>query len=126
MALMSLKSPVVVIPQSPVSEKCFLVLADFGSTIMKNTFHVITKSPTNPPPIIDLITIKQVKCDYTSFSQVYLWMQSFSNFFSIKGFGILSFLFRIEFNFIIIILNFVGCFFFPFLKYFLVKSIIVF
>ncbi|XP_055434341.1 intermembrane lipid transfer protein VPS13A isoform X3 [Bubalus kerabau] len=51
-----IKAPVVVIPQSPVSENVFV--ADFGLITMKNTFHVITKSPTNPPPIIDLITIK--------------------------------------------------------------------
>ncbi|XP_070650344.1 intermembrane lipid transfer protein VPS13A [Bos indicus] len=51
-----IKAPVVVIPQSPVSENIFV--ADFGLITMKNTFHVITKSPTNPPPIIDLITIK--------------------------------------------------------------------
>ena len=51
-----IKAPVVVIPQSPVSENVFV--ADFGLIAMKNTFHAITKSPTNPPPIIDLITIK--------------------------------------------------------------------
>ncbi|KAF4025446.1 hypothetical protein G4228_017289 [Cervus hanglu yarkandensis] len=52
----NIKAPVVVIPQSAVSENVFV--ADFGLITMKNTFHVITKSQTNPPPIIDLITIK--------------------------------------------------------------------
>ncbi|XP_022429176.2 vacuolar protein sorting-associated protein 13A isoform X1 [Delphinapterus leucas] len=51
-----IKAPVVVIPQSPVSENVFV--ADFGLITMKNTFHVITESQINPPPIIDLITIK--------------------------------------------------------------------
>ncbi|KAB0368817.1 hypothetical protein FD755_019851, partial [Muntiacus reevesi] len=52
----NIKAPVVVIPQSAASENVFV--ADFGLITMKNTFHVITKSQTNPPPIIDLITIK--------------------------------------------------------------------
>ncbi|XP_057581269.1 intermembrane lipid transfer protein VPS13A isoform X2 [Hippopotamus amphibius kiboko] len=52
----NIKAPVVVIPQSPVSENVFV--ADFGLITMKNTFHVITEGQTNPPPIIDLITIK--------------------------------------------------------------------
>ncbi|XP_010976374.1 intermembrane lipid transfer protein VPS13A isoform X3 [Camelus dromedarius] len=52
----NIKAPVVVIPQSPVSENVFV--ADFGLITMTNTFHVITDSQTNPPPIIDLITVK--------------------------------------------------------------------
>ncbi|XP_037004999.2 intermembrane lipid transfer protein VPS13A isoform X3 [Artibeus jamaicensis] len=51
----NIKAPVVLIPQSPVSENVFV--ADFGLITMTNTFHVI-KSQSNPPPIIDLITIK--------------------------------------------------------------------
>ncbi|XP_045047540.2 intermembrane lipid transfer protein VPS13A isoform X2 [Desmodus rotundus] len=51
----NIKAPVVVIPQSPVSENVFV--ADFGLITMTNTFHVV-KSQSNPPPIIDLITIK--------------------------------------------------------------------
>ncbi|XP_036749391.2 intermembrane lipid transfer protein VPS13A isoform X3 [Manis pentadactyla] len=52
----NIKAPVVVIPQSPVSENVFV--ADFGLITMTNTFHMITESQSNPPPIIDLITIK--------------------------------------------------------------------
>uniref|UniRef100_A0A4X1W2B7 Vacuolar protein sorting 13 homolog A n=1 Tax=Sus scrofa TaxID=9823 RepID=A0A4X1W2B7_PIG len=52
----NIKAPVVVIPQSSISENVFV--ADFGLITMTNTFHVITESQTNPPPIIDLITIK--------------------------------------------------------------------
>ncbi|XP_058421598.1 intermembrane lipid transfer protein VPS13A isoform X1 [Diceros bicornis minor] len=52
----NIKAPVVVIPQSPVSENVFV--ADFGLITMTNTFHIITESQSNPPPIIDLITIK--------------------------------------------------------------------
>ncbi|XP_037348487.1 intermembrane lipid transfer protein VPS13A isoform X1 [Talpa occidentalis] len=52
----NIKAPVVVIPQSPVSENVFV--ADFGLITMMNTFHMITDSQSNPPPIIDLITIK--------------------------------------------------------------------
>lgn len=51
----NIKAPVVFIPQSPVSENVFV--ADFGLITMTNTFHVI-KSQSNPPPIMDLITIK--------------------------------------------------------------------
>ncbi|XP_075416632.1 intermembrane lipid transfer protein VPS13A isoform X1 [Tenrec ecaudatus] len=51
-----IKAPVVVIPQSPVSENVFV--ADFGLITMTNTFHMITEGQSNPPPIIDLITIK--------------------------------------------------------------------
>ncbi|XP_054438980.1 intermembrane lipid transfer protein VPS13A isoform X2 [Pteronotus mesoamericanus] len=51
----NIKAPVVVIPQSPVSENVFV--ADFGLITMTNTFHMI-KGQSNPPPIIDLITIK--------------------------------------------------------------------
>ncbi|KAM8801927.1 intermembrane lipid transfer protein VPS13A isoform 1-T1 [Rhynchonycteris naso] len=50
------KAPVVVIPQSPDSENVFV--ADFGLITMTNTFHMIKESQSNPPPIIDLITIK--------------------------------------------------------------------
>uniref|UniRef100_H0X048 Vacuolar protein sorting 13 homolog A n=2 Tax=Otolemur garnettii TaxID=30611 RepID=H0X048_OTOGA len=52
----NIKAPVVVIPQSPVSENVFV--ADFGLITMTNTFHMVTESQSNPPPIIDLITIK--------------------------------------------------------------------
>ncbi|XP_038435469.1 intermembrane lipid transfer protein VPS13A isoform X2 [Canis lupus baileyi] len=52
----NIKAPVVVIPQSPVSENVFV--ADFGLITMTNTFHVITESQSNPPPVIDLITIR--------------------------------------------------------------------
>uniref|UniRef100_A0A8C9A7I5 Vacuolar protein sorting 13 homolog A n=1 Tax=Prolemur simus TaxID=1328070 RepID=A0A8C9A7I5_PROSS len=52
----NIKAPVVVIPQSPVSENVFVV--DFGLITMTNTFHIVTESQSNPPPIIDLITIK--------------------------------------------------------------------
>uniref|UniRef100_A0A667GZK7 Vacuolar protein sorting 13 homolog A n=1 Tax=Lynx canadensis TaxID=61383 RepID=A0A667GZK7_LYNCA len=52
----NIKAPVVVIPQSPVSENVFV--ADFGLITMTNTFHIITESQSNPPPIIDLITIR--------------------------------------------------------------------
>uniref|UniRef100_A0A671EWW7 Vacuolar protein sorting 13 homolog A n=1 Tax=Rhinolophus ferrumequinum TaxID=59479 RepID=A0A671EWW7_RHIFE len=52
----NIKAPVVVIPQSPVSENVFV--ADFGLITMTNTFHMIKESQSNPPPIIDLITIK--------------------------------------------------------------------
>ncbi|KAG8519832.1 Vacuolar protein sorting-associated protein 13A, partial [Galemys pyrenaicus] len=52
----NIKAPVVVIPQSPVSENVFV--ADFGLITMMNTFHMITDNQSNPPPIIDLITIK--------------------------------------------------------------------
>ncbi|XP_019503831.1 PREDICTED: vacuolar protein sorting-associated protein 13A [Hipposideros armiger] len=52
----NIKAPVVVIPQSPVSENVFV--ADFGLITMTNTFHMIRESQSNPPPIIDLITIK--------------------------------------------------------------------
>ncbi|KAF7469628.1 Hypothetical predicted protein [Marmota monax] len=51
-----IKAPVVVIPQSPVSENVFV--ADFGLITMKNTFVQISESQSYPPPIIDLITIK--------------------------------------------------------------------
>ncbi|XP_030881373.1 vacuolar protein sorting-associated protein 13A [Leptonychotes weddellii] len=52
----NIKAPVVVIPQSPVSENVFV--ADFGLITMTNTFHIITESQSNPPPVIDLITIR--------------------------------------------------------------------
>uniref|UniRef100_A0A8C9J8R2 Vacuolar protein sorting 13 homolog A n=1 Tax=Piliocolobus tephrosceles TaxID=591936 RepID=A0A8C9J8R2_9PRIM len=52
----NIKAPVVVIPQSPVSENVFV--ADFGLITMTNTFHMITESQSSPPPVIDLITIK--------------------------------------------------------------------
>ncbi|KAM7093260.1 intermembrane lipid transfer protein VPS13A isoform 6-T6 [Molossus nigricans] len=52
----NIKAPVLVIPQSPVSENIFV--ADFGLITMTNKFHMITESQSNPPPIIDLITIK--------------------------------------------------------------------
>ncbi|XP_039701227.1 intermembrane lipid transfer protein VPS13A isoform X3 [Pteropus medius] len=55
----NIKAPVVVIPQSPVSENVFV--ADFGLITMTNTFHMITESQSNPPPVIDLITIKLSK-----------------------------------------------------------------
>uniref|UniRef100_I3MC21 Vacuolar protein sorting 13 homolog A n=1 Tax=Ictidomys tridecemlineatus TaxID=43179 RepID=I3MC21_ICTTR len=51
-----IKAPVVVIPQSPVSENVFV--ADFGLITMKNTFVQISESQSYPPPVIDLITIK--------------------------------------------------------------------
>ncbi|XP_064147276.1 intermembrane lipid transfer protein VPS13A isoform X2 [Loxodonta africana] len=52
----NIKAPVVVIPQSPVSENVFV--ADFGLITMTNTFHMIAESQSNPPPVIDLITVK--------------------------------------------------------------------
>ncbi|XP_016078375.1 PREDICTED: vacuolar protein sorting-associated protein 13A isoform X2 [Miniopterus natalensis] len=52
----NIKAPVLVVPQSPVSENVFV--ADFGLITMTNTFHMITESQSNPPPVIDLITIK--------------------------------------------------------------------
>uniref|UniRef100_A0A673UTW3 Vacuolar protein sorting 13 homolog A n=1 Tax=Suricata suricatta TaxID=37032 RepID=A0A673UTW3_SURSU len=52
----NIKAPVVVIPQSPVSENVFV--ADFGLITMRNTFHIITESESSAPPIIDLITIR--------------------------------------------------------------------
>ncbi|XP_040844715.1 vacuolar protein sorting-associated protein 13A isoform X2 [Ochotona curzoniae] len=52
----NIKAPVVVIPQSPVAENIFV--ADFGLITMKNTFYMITESQSNPPPVIDLITVK--------------------------------------------------------------------
>ncbi|XP_062937463.1 intermembrane lipid transfer protein VPS13A isoform X3 [Cynocephalus volans] len=52
----NIKAPVVVIPQSPVSENVFV--ADFGLITMTNTFHMITESQSSPPPVIDLITVK--------------------------------------------------------------------
>ncbi|XP_042636651.1 vacuolar protein sorting-associated protein 13A [Orycteropus afer afer] len=52
----NIKAPVVVIPQSPVSENVFV--ADFGLITMTNTFHMIAESESNPPPVIDLITVK--------------------------------------------------------------------
>ncbi|KAM6169962.1 intermembrane lipid transfer protein VPS13A [Rhynchocyon petersi] len=52
----NIKAPVVVIPQSPVSENVFV--ADFGLITMTNTFHMIADSQSNPPPVIDLITVK--------------------------------------------------------------------
>uniref|UniRef100_G1SF78 Vacuolar protein sorting 13 homolog A n=1 Tax=Oryctolagus cuniculus TaxID=9986 RepID=G1SF78_RABIT len=52
----NIKAPVVVIPQSPASENVFV--ADFGLITMTNTFYMITESQSNPPPVIDLITIK--------------------------------------------------------------------
>uniref|UniRef100_A0A8C5VNQ9 Vacuolar protein sorting 13 homolog A n=1 Tax=Microcebus murinus TaxID=30608 RepID=A0A8C5VNQ9_MICMU len=52
----NIKAPVVVIPQSPISENVFVV--DFGLITMTNMFHIVTQSQSNPPPIIDLITIK--------------------------------------------------------------------
>ncbi|ELW68480.1 Vacuolar protein sorting-associated protein 13A [Tupaia chinensis] len=52
----NIKAPVVVIPQSPISQNVFV--ADFGLITMTNTFHMITESQSNPPPVIDLITIK--------------------------------------------------------------------
>nr|XP_018889453.3 intermembrane lipid transfer protein VPS13A isoform X1 [Gorilla gorilla gorilla] len=55
----NIKAPVVVIPQSPVSENVFV--ADFGLITMTNTFHMITESQSSPPPVIDLITIKLSK-----------------------------------------------------------------
>ncbi|MBZ3869700.1 Vacuolar protein sorting-associated protein 13A [Sciurus carolinensis] len=51
-----IKAPVVVIPQSPVSENVFV--ADFGLITMKNKFILISESQSYPPPVIDLITIK--------------------------------------------------------------------
>ncbi|KAM5300320.1 intermembrane lipid transfer protein VPS13A isoform 2-T2 [Ctenodactylus gundi] len=52
----NIKAPVVVIPQSPVSENIFVV--DFGLITMTNKFIMVTESQSNPPPVIDLITIK--------------------------------------------------------------------
>ncbi|XP_008057305.1 vacuolar protein sorting-associated protein 13A, partial [Carlito syrichta] len=52
----NIKAPVVVIPQSPVSENVFV--ADFGLITMTNIFHMIAESQSNPPPVIDLITVK--------------------------------------------------------------------
>nr|XP_045011553.1 vacuolar protein sorting-associated protein 13A isoform X2 [Jaculus jaculus] len=52
----NIKAPVVVIPQSPVSQNVFV--ADFGLITMKNKFIMVTETKSNPPPVIDLITIK--------------------------------------------------------------------
>ncbi|XP_070287563.1 intermembrane lipid transfer protein VPS13A isoform X1 [Myotis yumanensis] len=65
----NIKAPVVVIPQSPVSEN--VLVADFGLITMTNTFHMITESQCNPPPIIDLITIK--------LSEMRLYRSQYSN-----------------------------------------------
>lgn len=54
-----IKAPIVLIPQSPVSENVFV--ADFGLITMTNTFSMITESHGNMPPIIDLITIRLSK-----------------------------------------------------------------
>ncbi|KAM6183629.1 intermembrane lipid transfer protein VPS13A isoform 1-T1 [Erethizon dorsatum] len=51
-----IKAPVVVIPQSPDSANIFV--ADFGLITMTNKFIMVTESRSNPPPVIDLITIK--------------------------------------------------------------------
>ncbi|KAL0606683.1 Vacuolar protein sorting-associated protein 13A [Plecturocebus cupreus] len=51
-----IKAPVVVIPQSPVSENVFV--ADFGLITRTNTFHMVTESQSSPPLVTDLITIK--------------------------------------------------------------------
>uniref|UniRef100_A0A8D2E0N3 Vacuolar protein sorting 13 homolog A n=1 Tax=Sciurus vulgaris TaxID=55149 RepID=A0A8D2E0N3_SCIVU len=51
-----IKAPVVVIPQSSVSENVFV--ADFGLITMKNKFILVSESQSYPPPVIDLITIK--------------------------------------------------------------------
>ncbi|XP_023578759.1 vacuolar protein sorting-associated protein 13A [Octodon degus] len=51
-----IKAPVVVIPQSPDSANIFV--ADFGLITMTNKFIMVTQSQSNPPPVIDLITIK--------------------------------------------------------------------
>ncbi|XP_073908196.1 intermembrane lipid transfer protein VPS13A isoform X3 [Castor canadensis] len=52
----NINAPVVVIPQSAVSENVFV--ADFGLITMTNMFTMVTESQSNPPPVIDLITIK--------------------------------------------------------------------
>ncbi|XP_042521533.1 vacuolar protein sorting-associated protein 13A isoform X1 [Dipodomys spectabilis] len=52
----NIKAPVVVIPQSPVSQNVFV--ADFGLITMTNVFTMVAESQCNPPPVIDLITIK--------------------------------------------------------------------
>ncbi|XP_058157611.1 intermembrane lipid transfer protein VPS13A isoform X2 [Dasypus novemcinctus] len=52
----NIKAPVVVIPQSPVSENVFV--ADFGLITMTNKFHMIEENQNSPPPVIDLITVK--------------------------------------------------------------------
>lgn len=51
-----INAPVVIIPQSPDSTNIFV--ADFGLITMTNKFIMVTESQSNPPPVIDLITIK--------------------------------------------------------------------
>uniref|UniRef100_A0A8C6HGY3 Vacuolar protein sorting 13A n=1 Tax=Mus spicilegus TaxID=10103 RepID=A0A8C6HGY3_MUSSI len=55
----NIKAPVVLIPQSPVSQNVFV--ADFGLITMKNIFVTVTETQSNIPPVIDLITIKLSK-----------------------------------------------------------------
>ncbi|XP_054980004.1 intermembrane lipid transfer protein VPS13A [Sorex araneus] len=55
----NIKAPIVLIPQSPVSENVFV--ADFGLITMTNKFSMINGSPSKTPPIIDLITIRLSK-----------------------------------------------------------------
>ncbi|XP_051002167.1 intermembrane lipid transfer protein VPS13A [Acomys russatus] len=52
----NIKAPVVIIPQSAVSQNVFV--ADFGLITMKNTFVIVTETQSNLPPVIDMITIK--------------------------------------------------------------------
>ncbi|XP_060243155.1 intermembrane lipid transfer protein VPS13A isoform X1 [Meriones unguiculatus] len=52
----NIKAPVVIIPQSAVSQNIFV--ADFGLITMKNTFVTVTETQSKVPPVIDLITIK--------------------------------------------------------------------
>ncbi|XP_031245704.1 vacuolar protein sorting-associated protein 13A isoform X2 [Mastomys coucha] len=55
----NIKAPVVLIPQSPVSQNVFV--ADFGLITMKNIFVTVTETQSTIPPVIDLITIKLSK-----------------------------------------------------------------
>uniref|UniRef100_A0A6I8PIJ3 Vacuolar protein sorting 13 homolog A n=1 Tax=Ornithorhynchus anatinus TaxID=9258 RepID=A0A6I8PIJ3_ORNAN len=52
----NVKAPIVVIPQSPVSQNVLVV--DFGLITIKNKFYMMSKMKYNPPPVIDSITIK--------------------------------------------------------------------
>ncbi|XP_038625358.1 vacuolar protein sorting-associated protein 13A isoform X2 [Tachyglossus aculeatus] len=52
----NVKAPIVVIPQSPVSQNVLVV--DFGLITIKNKFYMSSKMKYNPPPIIDFIMIK--------------------------------------------------------------------